>query len=142
MEGIAILLVVAVLGWLLIGPIIALVKAGNAQREATHAHDQMKVLLGRMKSLESELQEFKRGAVPLPVEEPAAPEPIPERVEVIQSHAVADPAVVTWLDQREAEIPAPPPLPERRKLVDYGDAQKPEASPLAAVEPKEPFSLE
>ena len=142
MEGIAILLVVAVLGWLLVGPIVALVKAGNAQSEATNARDQMKVLLGRMKSLESELQEFKRGSAPPPVKELAAPEPIPERVEVIEPQAVADPAVVAWLDEREAQTSAPPPLPERRKLVDYGDAQKPEAPPLAAAESKEPFSLE
>ncbi len=141
MEGIVILLVLFGL-WLLIGPIVALAKSGNAQREAREARDQMKALLGRLKSLENEMRELKRGAAPPPVEQPIAPEPILERVKVKERRIAADPNVVAWLDERRAEVPAPPPLPERRMLVDYGDAKKPEMPAQVPEEPKEPFSLE
>ena len=149
MEGFAVLLVVAILGWLLIGPIAALVKAGSAQREAKEARDQVKALLGRLKSLESELHELKRGAAPVPQESPAVEEPTPwrpilKREKAEEPRIEAEPGVVQWLDERSAELeaPAPPPLPERRKLVDYGDDKKPEFPPQAPEEPKEPFSLE
>lgn len=146
MEGIVVLLIVIGL-WLLIGPIAALVKAGNAQDQAKEARDQMKALLGRLKSLENELQELKRGAAPVTPEPPAAEEPTPwapvlEREKVEEPRIEPDPGVVEWLNKREAEATTPPPLPERRKLVDYGDAKPPEMPPQAPVEPKEPFSLE
>ncbi len=146
MEGIVILLVLFGL-WLLIGPIVAMVKAGNARDEAKETRDQLQRLLGRIKSLENELREVKRETAPLPQEPPAAKEPtawrpILEREKVAEPQSEADPGVVEWLNKREAEAPAPPPLPERRKLVDYGDAGPPELPPREPEEPKEPFSLE
>ena len=150
MEGIVVLLVGFVL-WLLIGPIAALVKAGNARREAQEARELLLEMAGRLKALEKEFGQFKRGSEPPPepvtapaAEEPTAWRPILEREEVEEQRIEADSGVLQWLNEREAaaEVPAPPPLPERRKLVDYGDAKAPELPPQLPEEPKEPFSLE
>jgi Predicted membrane protein (DUF2339) len=142
MEGFVILLVVAVLGWLFVMPIVALVRAGNAQREAQRSHDQLAALLGRLKSLENELQNLKRGAVPVSAEEPPTPKPIPERVTMEAPQIAPDPSVAAWLEEREAEVRVPPPLQTQRKMVDDGDSKKPEMPPQVPMEPKEPFSLE
>ena len=55
MEGIVVLLVLFGL-WLLIGPIVALVKAGSAQDQAKEARDQLQGLLGRIKALEIDFE--------------------------------------------------------------------------------------
>ncbi len=146
MEGIVILLVLFAL-WLVIGPIAAMVKAGNARDEAKEASNQLLRLLGRINSLENELHQLKRGTAPLPQEPAAVEEPTPmgailERVKKEEPRIEPDPTAVQWRDERGAEAPAPPPLPERRKLVDYGDAGPPELPPRIPEEPKEPFSLE
>ena len=134
MEVIAVVLIVFGL-WLLIGPIIAMVKAGNAQQEVKEARDQLNALLGRIKSLESELREFTRGIDPAPQPPPVDEEPVKK----VEPSIVIDSGAAEWLEKRQAENAVPPPLPKRRKLVDFGDAAKPELPP---AEPKEPFSLE
>lgn len=144
MDGIVILLGLAVLGWFVIGPIVALVKAANAQRRAKEMSDHLEALLGRVKWLESELQQLKRGAAPLPQAPPKTEEPtsmgaILEQAKKIESPNEADSRVVHGLDQREVE---PPPLPKRRKLLHYGDDENPALPPQLPEEPKEPFSLE
>jgi Predicted membrane protein (DUF2339) len=138
MDIFSVLIGLAVLGWFLVVPIVALVKAASAQRDALTTHDQLSALLRRLKSLEDELLIPKRGDLPPAVEKP----PTPERVKVAPPQPMSDPSVVAWLDNRVAEIPSPPPLPERREQVDYGDAKKPEMPPPVPMELKEPFSLE
>ncbi|MBC8127071.1 MAG: DUF2339 domain-containing protein, partial [Gloeobacteraceae cyanobacterium ES-bin-144] len=152
MEEFAVLGIVAVIGWLLIGPIIALVKAGNAQRAAKEARDALQGALGRLNSLENELRKLKSD--PLPAPQPTAvtmtevhttEEPVLEQVaeEEEEPKTVAEPVVYEWMNVREAtaETPRPPPLPQYQKMI-YGDEKPPELTPEGPEEPKEVFSLE
>ena len=56
MEGLVILLLLVAL-WLLLAPIIALVKAGKAEREAAEAREQVRDLQKRLRALETELRQ-------------------------------------------------------------------------------------
>jgi Predicted membrane protein (DUF2339) len=148
MDESAILIVLVVLGWLIAAPIVALVKAGHARREAKGAHSELERLLVRLKSLEREVLDLKRSAVPPSIEEPSIltpiPPPIPQRAKVNIPEIIPPPNGIAWLEKREAEDtrPSPLPLPERRKLVNHGDSKKPEMPTQVAMESKEPFSLE
>ena len=76
MEGAVILLVLFVL-WLLIAPIVALVKAGDANRRSAMDRDQLKTMLERLRALEIELRALKNGGQAPPpqlAETPAAGE--------------------------------------------------------------------
>lgn len=164
MEGAVILLVLFVL-WLLIAPIVALVKAGDANRRSAIDRDHMKAMLGRLRALEIELREFKnRGQAPppQPAEIPAARESPTALGALMQQVKKGEPAapdenialeeVLRRVMEEErriaaAEAAVPPPLPglqQRRKLVDPGEplpatTEEIEQKPAA---PKEPFSLE
>ena len=144
MEGIVILLLLFAL-WMLIAPIAALVKAGNAERDLKLAWEKVREMSAKLKALESEMRRIKGGTEPAPDQPPVQP-----AAEVAEEPV----AVFKWLNEQEpadvtlAESVSPPPLPEspvRRKLVDYGDeppSPVPQAPVMAAAEPKEPFSLE
>ena len=132
MEGLVILLVLFAL-WVLVAPIVAMVKAADAQREARETRDQLQDALARLKALEAELRQTKPVPAPPPVQ--------------IEADRAALEAVLARVEKEErrietaAEIQMPPPLPARPKLVDW---EKPEVPPELpeAVEPQEPFSLE
>jgi hypothetical protein len=149
MEGIVILLVLFLL-WLLIAPIVAMVKSGSAEKAAQEARDQVGNLLRRVRELEVELREVQRGggpAAPVPVESV-----VPEVVKKTEVEVAID--RIEEVETRAgdtAEFVAPPPLPSsqvRRKLVDFGDETVPALASVAPMEPeveaepKEPFSLE
>ena len=144
MEGPVILLVLFLI-WLLIAPIMALVRASNAEREAKEANDQVKGLLGRLKALENELRQTQRAPEIGPLEPVAAPSPA-------ETHAALE-AVLTRVSQEElrVETTEPPPLPltppPRRKLVDWGGVPAPVQEPAQQdfrpkPVPKVAFSLE
>lgn len=135
MEGLVILLVLFLL-WLVIAPIVAMVRSGSAERDVRDAREQLRVLHARVGEMECEIRRLKSGAVVAP------PEP---QVEVAREITpVPEPAgemakVRAWLDERDsgegepAPSVRPPPLPVsplRDELVDD------------AAEEKEPFSLE
>ena len=61
MEGVVILLILIAL-WVVIAPAVALAKANDAQDRASKDHDLLKDALGRLKELENELRQIKRGA--------------------------------------------------------------------------------
>ncbi|MEY3897893.1 MAG: hypothetical protein RLZZ214_3414 [Verrucomicrobiota bacterium] len=128
MEGLVILLVLFAL-WVFIAPIVAMVKAGSAEREARETRDQLQDALKRLKAVESELQQFKSGPTPeIPVKnDRAALEAVLARVQKEEQRL-----------ESVAEIQSPPPLPARPKLVDWEKSE----TPPEAVEPQEPFSLE
>ena len=76
MEGLVILLILIAL-WLVIAPIVALVKANDAQERASKDQDLLKGVLGRLKDLENELRQIKRSAETPPqprLEEPTNPQ--------------------------------------------------------------------
>lgn len=136
MEGIIVLLLVVFLIWLLIAPIAAMVRSGEAARDAREARSQVKDLLRRIKELENEVRQPARESTP------------PESAE---DAALKDTLKSLWKEEervRASEAPAPPPLPvnlPRRKLVDYGEpAVFPPPMPPAVkpAAPQEPFSLE
>lgn len=146
MEGIVILLVLFLL-WLLIAPIVAMVKAGSAEKAAQEARDQVGNLMRRVRELENELRNVQRGSGP------AAPVPVVQEVEGKAEMELA----IMRIEEEETRIEAaaepvvPPPLPAgqvRGKLVDYGEESAPVVpSPMpgqtaVAAAPQEPFSLE
>ena len=164
MEGAVILLVLFVL-WLLIAPIVALVKAGDASRRSAIDRDHMKAMLGRLRALEIELRELKNGGTAPPPQSPDIPadresptalgalmQQVKKEVPAAPVENVALDAVLRRVMEEErriaaAEAAVAPPIPEpqpRRKLVDAGEplpatTEKIEQEPVA---PKEPFSLE
>lgn len=142
MEVLAVLLLLAFLLWLLIGPITALIQAGNAMREAKEARKEFLALRQRLVSLENELRDLKRGAVTPPGELPVRESPVPEPVKEETTDDVPDSRILEWLNERETQAPMPPALPQRRKLVDYGDEPPTAIPPPVPEETKEPFSLE
>jgi len=77
MEG-TVLLLVLFLIWLLVGPIIALVKAGQAKESAKATRQQLRALHDRLAWLESELRMSQGGSGILPPR-PAGP-PVEESV--------------------------------------------------------------
>jgi uncharacterized membrane protein len=150
MEGIVILLVLFLL-WLLIAPIVAMVKAGSAEKAAQEARNQVGNLMRRVRELENELRNVQRGsgsAAPVPV----VPEPEEKtEMELAIERIVEEETRVGAIAEPVSEPVAPPPLPAsqvRRKLIDYGEESAPvvpspaPAAPAVAVGPKEPFSLE
>ena len=68
--GIVVLLVLFVI-WMVIAPIVALVKAGDARRVARAAEDRLTDAFVRLRTLESELRELKRGSEESPLPPPA-----------------------------------------------------------------------
>jgi len=148
MEGLVILLVVFVL-WLLIGPIIALVKAGNAERDATDARAQLRALQQRLLRLEGDLRQIQSGS-----EVPTAAPPVAPMAQV----AGEPDRVLEWVREQEqrmevvAEVPVlppepPPPLPVVQPpfaMEDWESGQVPLPRQVEEreVPPQEPFSLE
>ncbi len=146
MDGIIILLVLFLL-WLVIAPIIAMVKAGDARQAARDAGDRLAAALTRLQVLENELRQLKRG----PEESPPA---VARRQEEIE-----DACVRQWLREREVVVkpvdapvlpPALPwPLPPEESIespapvtsFDSQDSGAP-AEIEEIAETKEPFSLE
>ena len=127
MEALVILLVLFLI-WLVAAPIIAMQKAGDAKKEAQQIRDELKNAFSRIKALELKLQQTPSRAEPV-VSPPPVGNPALE-------------AVLERIKHEPIEAPAPPPVPERRKLVDYGDSKKPESPPPVPAVPAEPFSLE
>jgi uncharacterized membrane protein len=138
MEGIVILFIFFLI-WLLIAPIVALVKASDARRKSEEAGEEVLNLSKRIRALEAELSSLKTKPEPAPtrIPEPRAatappPEPKPE----------PEPAV----GPRPSFVEhTPPPLPAPL-VVQQAVART--AKPPAAVAPEsdapphEPFSLE
>jgi uncharacterized membrane protein len=138
MEGIVILLVLLLI-WLVIAPIVALVKAGDAKRESKIARDQLESLRARLHGLENELHQLKNSAAPVVAPRPAEDE---AALRAVQARVEAEERRI----EGAAPIPAPPPLPmpQRKKLI-YSEtppAEPPPLVPEVREEPKEPFSLE
>src|SRR6478752_3874545 len=90
MEGIVVLLVFFVI-WMVVAPIVALVKAGDARQAAREAGDRLAGALARLQALENELRQLKRGP-----EEPPRPSAARRKEEA------EDARVVQWLREREA----------------------------------------
>jgi hypothetical protein len=135
MEG-PIILLVLILLWLLIAPIVALVKASDAKDMAREMKSRLDELEKKVKSLTSELRNAK-GA-------PEIVEPPPEATPAgAQEDALRETLERVWQEERRiaaAEtIPAvlPPPLPLVRATRESGPAIQ-----ESSAEPKEPFSLE
>ena len=106
MESLVILWTALVL-WLLIAPIVALVKAGNAARDAREIRQQLLDLHARLAGLARDLRQLQCGGGP-PPEPPAAP-----AVEEVETDA----GLLDRLRAQEARVAAtaqaqqPPPLP-------------------------------
>ncbi len=135
MEGIVILLVLFVL-WLLIAPIIALIRAGNATREAEHLRRQLESLTERCAGIEREQRRMESER-----EGGRSPIPRPEERETETAR------VMKWLDERgnqpvEPAAPStPPPLPPA--IVDTETAPEPEVPGRVEENGTQaPFSLE
>ena len=164
MEGAVILLVLFLL-WLLIAPIVALVKASDANRRSSIDRDQIKTMLERLRALEIELRELKKGGqapppqraeIPAAWESPTALGALMEQVKkeepVAPDENIALEEVLRRIREEEqritaAEAAAPVVVPDpkpRRPLVDWENepADKPEPIKQEALAPKEPFSLE
>ena len=125
MEGLVILLVLFVL-WLLVAPIVAMVKSSAAAEDAREASKQVKDLLNRIKDLENEVRQGKQ--------EPAQP---PEPSDETELRNALN---RLWQEDVPVESAAPPPLP-----VDHGETVVSPPPPVPAkvpAVPKEPFSLE
>ena len=146
MEGIAILLLVLYLIWLLVGPIIALVKAGQAKNSANATRQQLQALQQRLAHLEGELRLSQGGPV-IPQPRPAETSVKVPAAETLEEDPPAsawelEPEQVLEAAAREIETPepmvltVPPPLPvaEAPAVI----AQR----PVVAAKAKEVFSLE
>lgn len=139
MEGIFIVIALVAL-WVLVAPIVALMRAGDALRDARDAKAENAELRKRLDALE-------RGRLKISPTDKTT-DTGPEAV-----------AVRKWLDEQPSKpvpdaptVAAPPPLPwpleteeptpsaKRKPLVDYGDFPPPPPAPPAP--PKEPFSWE
>lgn len=159
MEGIIVLLVLIAL-WLLIAPIAALVKSGDAKRETARTREDLMDALSRIRELEKEVHGLKSGAVsaPLPLPPPAkAATVLPERRQAASVPVPEkNPALESVLERAANEprrfeaaekVATPPALPEpavRKKLIDWGEDGPPPKIPVPPLpaEPEEPFSLE
>jgi uncharacterized membrane protein len=151
MEGIVILLLLFGL-WLLFAPIVAMVKAKNADQNVKLVQDEVLELKKRLRALENELRQLDTRRATLP-EKRSGPSVAAEKAEL---DAVAERVRQEELRIAAAETQAPPPLPERpiqrKKLVDWEeDSPEPmeimptvkESEPARETpELKEPFSLE
>lgn len=152
MEGL-ISLSILFLIWLLIAPIIALVRAGDAKARLEAMEKSLEKAKSRIDSLEGELHRLKDPSVPVAsgtvLPEPRRKERAPSPDQDLEISA----GRILWKEpEMEASEKAatPPPLPQpaaRKKLVDWGDAGPPPKIPVQpeiseSAEPKEPFSLE
>ncbi|RYD68369.1 MAG: DUF2339 domain-containing protein, partial [Verrucomicrobiaceae bacterium] len=155
MDGPIILLLLFAF-WLLIGPVMAIIKATEAKREAQQAKDALQDTLARISNLENELHRLKSGPAILPERRQPETGPVPTPAEnpvhtpapdAIHKQATDEPRRV----EAAEKIAVPPPLPlpiERKKSIDHGEPaiavpipQEPPSLPEPA-EPEEPFSLE
>lgn len=144
MEGIVVLLVFFAI-WLFVAPIIAVVSAATARREAKEAGEKLKDLQERLRMMERELSASRttqKTSIPTPREQPEDMR-MAEQLQVIEERHPLPPSKP--LEGMSAEpVSEPPPLP-RKKLIDYGEVVSPELPPeVPAVPevPKEPFSWE
>jgi len=146
MEGILILLLVSYLIWLLVGPIIAMVKAGQAKDSAMATRQHLLALQNRLARLESELR-LSQGGAGIPPARPAespleAPDAEPWEEPETEPETVAEPE----LEAAAQEIALP---------SEYGLPVAPLPLPVAEIppvvferpagvhgKPKEVFSLE
>lgn len=134
MEGIVILAVVFVL-WLVIAPLVALVRAGRAAAEARDARAQLLDVYERLVALERELRQPRPESAPAPVpppEQPTAAEDLIVGLRAQEDRVVASARVV------------PPPVPTR-VMPPAWELPPPEVEVGADEverEPREEFSLE
>lgn len=146
MEGLVILLVVFV-AWLVVGPVVAMVKASGARRETRDLREQLEATLTRLKMLESEVRKLK-GTPALPEKSiRRATDPVVERAAEEEVSPMSG-----WLTMKEQQaraefenaFPEPPPLQRRTVLPTPHDLPQseipPEESPPEVT--AEPFSLE
>ena len=140
MEGPLILLLLLFLLWLLIGPIVAMVTAGEAKESARAARRESQALRERLARLEDAL---RLGQIGASVETPAealAEEPWEEPVigeEVAPEHGNEEIAEEISPEPGPELAAVPPPLP-----VGELEPVKAPQPVVVAAEPKEAFSLE
>ena len=136
MQGIVILAVVFVV-WLVIGPLVALMRAGRAAADARDARAQLLDVYERLVALERKLRQPWPEAVP-PPEEPNLAAGLSAGVQLQAAHAVASaprvvPVVVSARVMPPAWETAPPQVIEPPQEVEAREEE---------VEPPEAFSLE
>jgi uncharacterized membrane protein len=149
MQGIFILAVIFVL-WLLAGPVIALVMAQRAARDASAARQQLRELNGRLAELEGALRVGRPAAAPEP---PAAADPV--MVPAEEQSPVAEPALKELLGRLAPSVPPPLPRPAIAEPAAWQSAPQVPPSPPPLVldqeelrqdepeqEEREAFSLE
>jgi len=130
MELMAILLILFCL-WLLIGPIVALIRAKEAQNETKEVNEQLKLMAGRMRRLEIELHELKRGGG-----KPPAPSDIKDLAEEFREEEkwkTGLPAKRSSPPQPSAEQVPPPRLEPRPVEGALGKTQVPGAGSETAM---------
>lgn len=148
MEGVIILLVLFLI-WLVIAPIVALVRSGATRDRLEAAERALDKAKSRIDSLEAELLHLRKEPS-LPTQKTVLPEPRPRREDPLPekpAEPVAERVIRAEQQIQSREKAAtPPPLPEpvvRKKLVDWGEAgPPPKLPPSLPEEPAEPFSLE
>lgn len=150
MEGIIILILVALVIIFIVLPIVAVTKANSAVREARHAKEQVRELESRIGRQQRKLQDMENRMAASTISEdkaPAVPEPPPQPEEATETQLPPPLPSASNDDYLEPDIPhygTRAPRPKVEQAVASQSAPKPdtESPPLPTAPPKPPFSIE
>lgn len=130
MQDAFVLILLLLLLWILLAPVLALVRAADAQRRAERAEQQLEGLLPQLQRINRELAALR--AKPAASVSPAGP--------AAEAEAVAQPvpppeAPAATMTPPAARVAPPPPLPPLRETLPVQDARpqpQPDRTPLPA----------